>query len=75
MNEPLRHKGYTLYQANWTPPTNGIEYSGFVIVTNPADQWPLYCLIISSIGLLIHFIMKFVNYLNKESRKAQKAHE
>jgi len=73
MNEPLRHKGYTLFQASWTPPTNGIEYSGFVIVTNPADQWPVYCLWISFMGLAFHFIMKLSQYLSKEQRKSMKA--
>ena len=73
MNEPLRHKGFTLYQASWTPPTNGIEYSGFVIVTNPADLWPKICLWISFAGLAFHFIMKLAQYLGKEQRKSAKS--
>jgi len=73
MNLPLRYKGYTLYQASWTPPTNGIEYSGFVIVTNPADQWPVICLWISFAGLAFHFVMKLAEYLRREQRKSAKA--
>lgn len=72
MNKPLRHKGYTLYQASWTPPTNGIQYSGFVIVTNPSDEWPVYCLAISAFGLCFHFFVMFAKYLRKEQRKSQK---
>ena len=69
MNEPMRYKGFTLYQASWNEPVNGLEYSGFEIVTNPADQWPKYCLYISALGLCFHFAMKLIQYLERETRK------
>jgi hypothetical protein len=69
MNEPMRYKGFTLYQASWNEPVNGLEYSGFEIVTNPADQWPKVCLWISAFGLSIHFGMKLISYLGRETRK------
>ena len=68
MNEPMRYKGFTLYQASWNEPINGLEYSGFEIVTNPADQWPERCMWISAIGLLIHFSIKLFSYLERETR-------
>tara|TARA_B110000879_G_C11171010_1_gene513583 strand:- start:1366 stop:2601 length:1236 start_codon:yes stop_codon:yes gene_type:complete len=69
MNHPMRYKGFTLYQASWNEPVNGLEYSGFEIVTNPADQWPKVCLWISAIGLCFHFALKLSKYLGRETRK------
>ena len=69
MNHPMRYKGFTLYQANWNEPINGLEFSGFEIVTNPADQWPKVCMWISAIGLLVHFAFKLSKYLERETRK------
>ena len=68
MNHPMRYKGFALYQANWNEPVNGLEFSGFEIVKNPADQWPLVCLVISSIGLIFHFALKLSHYLERETR-------
>jgi len=69
MNHPMRYKGFTLFQANWSEPVNGLEFSGFEVVTNPADQWPKVCLWISAIGLVFHFGLKLFNYLGRETRR------
>jgi len=72
MNEPLRHKGYTLYQASWQPaqPQLGIPVkSTLAVVKNPSDQWPLYSCIIITVGLLIHFTMKLSKYLRAENKR------
>jgi hypothetical protein len=71
MNEPFRHKGYTLFQSSWGPqnaPPNARLYSGFAVVKNPVDHWPLYACIIVSLGLLIHLFQKLVAHL-REGRK------
>lgn len=72
MNHPMRYKGFTLYQANWNEPINGLEFSGFEVVTNPVDQGPKICMWISAIGLCIHFGIKLVNYLERETLKEEK---
>ena len=72
MNQPMRYGGFTLYQANWSEPINGLEFSGFEVVNNPADQWPKICMWISACGLVIHFGIKLVMYLMRENRKQQK---
>lgn len=72
MNEPLRHKGYTFFQASWGPQgagPNDRKFSTFAVVNNPADQWPLYSCIVISIGLLIHFLQKLIAYLRAENRR------
>ncbi len=69
MNEPMRYEGFTLYQANWSEPINGLEFSGFEVVNNPADQWPKACMWISAAGLLIHFALRLFKYLVRETKK------
>jgi len=68
MNEPLRHGGYTLYQAKWLGEAERAQ-SGFAVVSNPADQWPKYCLYISLIGLTAHFGMQLGQFLLKRNTK------
>jgi len=75
MNEPMRHGGYTLYQARWTPPPPGetARRSGFAIVENPSDKWPEYSLWIAIAGLLIHFLMMLVRFIDSATRSSKSA--
>ena len=70
MNEPLPHEGYTLYQSGWQPPDPGdTRYmSTFAVVRNPADNIPLYACIVITFGLLLHFGMKLVAMILRQSR-------
>ena len=72
MNEPLRLKGYTLYQSSWGPPDAGPNdrlYSTFAVVKNPAAPFPLYACLIITFGLVAHFTQRLIRYLRKESRR------
>lgn len=72
MNEPLRYKGHTFYQASWGPQNAGPNtslFSSLAVVRNPADQWPLYASCIISLGLVIHFIQALLHYLRIENRR------
>lgn len=72
MNEPLRHLGYTFFQASWGPSDAGPNeplFSVFSVVRNPADKWPLYACIVISVGLLIHFLQRLYKYLRAENRR------
>ncbi|MHC4472949.1 MAG: cytochrome c biogenesis protein ResB [Planctomycetota bacterium] len=69
MNEPLRRKGFTLYQSQWGQESGGRLYSVFAVAQNPADQWPLIACLIISAGLLFHFSLKLVRYLVAEAEK------
>ena len=69
MNAPLRYHGYTLFQASWGPqdaPAGTPLFSGFAVVHNPADQWPLYSCIIVGVGLLIHFLQRLAGHLRRK---------
>jgi hypothetical protein len=72
MNEPLRHEGYTFFQASWGPQDAGPNeplFSTFAVVRNPADQFPLYACIIITAGLTLHFSIKLRKYLRAEARR------
>ena len=73
MNEPLRRKGYTLFQTNWGPqdvPNPQRLYSVFEVVRNPADQWPLWSCLVIAFGLLWHFSSKLIRYILAQERPA-----
>lgn len=75
MNEPLRHHGYTFFQASWGPPDakpGDRLYSMFQVVKNPADHWPLYALVVSGIGMGAHFLIQLFGFLKRSasSRKS-----
>ncbi len=69
MNHPLRHRGFTFFQASWGMDRRGEEYSVFQVVRNPADQWPLYSCIIIGIGMVIHFLQKLTRYIKLEQKR------
>ena len=71
MNHPLRHRGYTFFQASFgsDPSGAGEFFSVFSVVRNPADQVPLIATIIIGVGLLIHFTQKLFRYLQIESKR------
>lgn len=74
MNEPLRHEGYTFYQASWQPadPARGIPVrSTLAVVNDPADRIPLYSCIVITVGLVLHFCLKLARHLRRESRRLE----
>ena len=74
MNHPLRHGGFTLFQRSFGSaegdPRMGRQYSVFDVVNNPADQWPLYSLIIVGVGMGVHFVQKLWSYLKRALSKS-----
>lgn len=72
MNEPMRYAGYTFFQESFGPAGSqpGDEmYSQFAVANNPADQWPLWALVITGIGLGIHFVIMLIDYILRSRRK------
>ncbi len=74
MNEPLRHRGYTFYQASWGPsdaaPGTPL-YSVLAVNRNPAGQWPLYASCVISLGLLLHFSQTLWRYLRRQAAQSK----
>ncbi|MEP4076540.1 cytochrome c biogenesis protein ResB [Haloferula sp.] len=76
MNEPMRAGGYTFFQRTMgggPQIQQGPEFSGFEVVSNPADKWPEYSLYVVTVGLLIHFLMKFAAHLGASNRSKTKS--
>jgi hypothetical protein len=74
MNEPLRHEGYTFYQASWQPadPQRGTPVkSTLAVVKDPADRIPLYSCIVITFGLVLHFCLKLSRHLRRENRRLE----
>lgn len=66
MNEPMRHRGYTIYQSSWGPQDARGDtrlFSGFSVVKNPSDRVPWVTVTIIFLGLLIHFILKLSRHI------------
>jgi hypothetical protein len=72
MNEPMRHSGFTFFQASWGPqnarPGQDL-FSVFEVVKNPADKWPEYSLYIVALGLLIQFGLKLVLFIYHQATR------
>ena len=56
MNKPLRHKGYTFFQASFIEGPNG-EATVLAAVHNYGRLFPYISSIIMSIGLLLHMLV------------------
>lgn len=72
MNEPMRYKGLTFFQASYGPQGAGPGdrmYSVFEVVRNPADKWPEWSLYIVALGMLITFLTRFFGYATSQTRK------
>ena len=69
LNEPFRYGDYTFYQSSWGQQGDGMNtqfYSVLSVMKNPADQAPLYACVITTIGLILHYVRKLALYLRKE---------
>jgi hypothetical protein len=69
MNEPLRDKGYVLYQSQWDEIPGRGRYSVLAVARNPSDQWPLISCLIISLGLVLHFSRKLSRHVRSEARR------
>lgn len=63
MNKPLRFKNYTFYQANYGINMGGEEYSVLAVVKNANWLLPYIAALLMSLGLFLHFLLRFVDFL------------
>ncbi len=65
MNQPMRYRGLTFFQASWGPqgaaPGTPL-FSVFEVVRNPADKWPEYSLYVVAFGMAVHFLSKLARF-------------
>jgi hypothetical protein len=67
MNNPLRHEGYTFFQASYAQAPGMVEKSTFAVVTNPGRLLPYISSILVFGGMLLHFLLRFVPFIRKEA--------
>ncbi len=65
MNEPLRHRGETFFQADWNKKTE--KGTVLQVVRNPAWQLPYWSCAIVAFGMLAHFGLNLVNFLRRRA--------
>ena len=58
MNEPLRDRGYTLYQASYAQLPGGQETSTLAVVKNVGRLLPYVASVVTFLGLLNHFMVE-----------------
>ncbi len=67
MNEPVRYKGYTLYQASYDE-SSGQVATVLSVVENKGRLFPYISLLISSLGLILHVFLRS-HYMRREEDK------
>jgi hypothetical protein len=69
MNEPLRHKSYTFFQASFSQSESG-ETSILAVVKNYGRLFPYISSLIMSFGLLIHLLLQVPKLLTSKQRQS-----
>lgn len=62
MNNPLRYQGETFFQSGYFPDNSGTVLQ---VVRNPAWLLPYISCTVVTLGLLVHFGMTLINFLNR----------
>ncbi len=72
MNNPLRYRGETFYQENYTPLPGGKELTGIQVVRNSGWLIPYVACSIAALGMLAHFLGTLTRFLERREREAKK---
>jgi hypothetical protein len=67
MNNPLRYKGYTFFQASFGQDPRGLT-STFAVVTNPGRLLPYVSSLMVFGGMLLHFVIRFLGHAKRKAR-------
>ncbi len=69
MNNPLRYRGETFYQSNYTPLPNGKEMTGLQVVQNSGWLIPYVACSITALGMCVHFAGTLVTFTRRRHRE------
>ncbi len=75
MNNPLRYRGETFYQSNYTPLPDGREMTGIQVVRNSGWLIPYLACSITGLGMLVHFWGTLTRFLGRRRREVAKEFE
>ncbi len=82
MNEPLRYEGKTFFQSSWIAgpimangqPMPGADRGTILqVVDNPGWTVPYIAVIVGGLGLLAHFVMSLIAWVEREGAKSSRA--
>lgn len=73
MNHPLRYDGATYYQSQMEAKPGSVKVTGLQVVRNPGSSWPYVSCTLVSLGMLVHFGVKFLEFLKKKAAAEQRA--
>ncbi|MEM6468833.1 MAG: cytochrome c biogenesis protein CcsA [Planctomycetota bacterium] len=76
MNNPLRYRGETFFQSNYTALPGGKEMTGLQVVRNSGWLIPYVACSIMALGMLAHFtgtLKRFVGRRERETKKEREA--
>lgn len=71
MNNPLRYRGETFYQSNYTPLRSGKEMTGIQVVRNSGWLIPYVACSITALGMLVHFMGTLTRFLSRRERETR----
>ncbi len=72
MNNPLRYRGETFYQENYTTLPSGKEMTGIQVVRNSGWLIPYVACSITALGMLAHFFGTLTRFLKRRERETRK---
>ncbi|MFG0262373.1 MAG: cytochrome c biogenesis protein CcsA, partial [Novipirellula sp. JB048] len=72
MNNPLRYRGETFYQSNYTSLPSGKEMTGIQVVRNSGWLIPYVACSITALGMLVHFLGTLTRFLDRRERETRK---
>jgi hypothetical protein len=70
MNSPLRYQGETFFQADWT--RDGRKGTVLQVVRNPGWLLPYVSCALVAVGLLLHFGMYLVTFIQQQSAETKR---
>lgn len=70
MNNPLRYRGETFYQASWLPQDKGTILQ---VVRNPASITPYVACSLVALGLITQFLMHLFGFARKRAQQLKPA--
>lgn len=73
MNEPLRYKGYTFYQASFIQTEQG-DISVLAVVWNMGRSFPYISGIVMCLGLILHLILRRTGRKTEASKAGEQSH-
>lgn len=72
MNNPLRYRGETFYQSNYSTLPSGKELTGIQVVRNSGWLIPYLACSIVGLGMMAHFLGTLMRFLRRRQRETEK---